>query len=106
MTFDITGYLRHINMQTDLYMMKMLNELTVNNPDWIKELKKDRTLFNDDGTPVKDVSKEMVDEKIKDIISDADFKVYKNTQDEIYSYFIIDKETVDKFIIEDGSEES
>ena len=100
MTFDITGYLKMLTTKTDEYMLSVLEDITNKNPNFIKSLKEDKTLFNEDGTPKMDMTKEEIDEKISAIISDADFKTHEVDKASLYKSFVVTKEDVDKFIIE------
>lgn len=99
MVFDVTSFIKHINGQSEVYMMSILNELTVNNPGWVDKIKKDREFFEEDGSPVKSVTQVQIDEKVKKIITDTDFKEYAFDKELVYKLFSITKEDLDKFII-------
>lgn len=100
MIFNVTSYVKFINMQCEAYMADVLKELTLNNPEWIDNLKKDKDLFNEDGTPVIEVKRELIEQKIQSTLQNADFKGYKAKWETIVSLFKITEEDLKKFIIE------
>ena len=100
MTFDVANFLKHMNAQVEIYMTHIFEDITTKNPKWVENLQKDKDLFNEDGTPKQDLTKELVDEKVKSIISSADFSGYNFDMDEVKKRFIVDEELLKKFIID------
>lgn len=100
MTFDITGFQKELIRRIDSYMLEVLEEITKNNPNLIESLKKDSDLFNTDGSPKTDMTKEQVDEKVKAILVSPSFNQYKLNKQDLYNRFSISPEDLDKFIVE------
>lgn len=105
MTFDVTSYVKFINMKCEAYMAEILKELTLNNPDWIEKLKADKEFFNEDGTPVNDMSEEKIKEKMDAILNDVDFKQYNTNWKTVVKLFTVTEEDLKNFIIEDNGKQ-
>lgn len=106
MMFDTPNFLKYIGGQVDLYMSEILKDITNKNPGWIEKIKNDKDLYNEDGTPRKDLSVEDTKKKVDEIISSADFTIYEFKEEVIKKLFIVDEEILKKFIINDNSESS
>lgn len=102
MTFDVTSYVKFINMKCEAYMADIFRQLTINNPKWVEDLKNDVSLFKEDGTPLsaEEMGKEKIDEKIKSIMEDVNFTEYVGDRETISKLFVVTEDDVKKFIIE------
>lgn len=99
MTFDILNYLKYLKRQTELYMDIVENTLTAQNPNFIDSLKANRDLYNEDGTPKKDVTKEAIEKQIQALLSDPSFANYEFDEKLVNEMFVITEEQLKKFII-------
>lgn len=97
--FNLPKFLLYLKSQEEAYLTHIFTSLEKNNPGWIDRLKKDRDLFDETGAPLTP-SKELADKKVKSILENDGFIAPDITKEIIYKHFLIDKETLDKFIIE------
>lgn len=95
--FDVAKFSLYLKAQQEEYMKFLLEITSRDNPSWIKNLQNDVDLFNSDGTP-KDVDKELIDKKIQELLSILSPPMVD--RETVYKYFVVDKEIIDKFIME------
>ena len=96
--FNLAKFSLYQTAKQKEYLELLTSKLEVSNPGWIENLKADADLFNEDGS-AKELKKEEVDEKVKSILANV-IQTPEITKEEIYSYFIVDKDLLDKFIME------
>lgn len=93
MIFDAVSYLKEVNRRVEIYQIHVFNEITKNNPDWIKKIQEeigDKTL-----------TKEEADLKAQEIINNEEFIKYSADWDMIKEIFTISEEQLLKYKIDE-----
>lgn len=98
-TFDILGFLKYLKTQSDVYMDLMEKKLTEQNPTFIEDLRKNRDLFNEDGTIKSDIKEETIVQYIATLRANKSFTDYQYDENTVKELFTVNDDVLKRFTI-------